>query len=385
MSQYRFAAACAVLLVHTSLFASEKESGPLTPADWYGKDRAAWMNASKAMEMPALKSWYSINAGRNTFIQAALANTRTAKADEYGTLQQRQAYYDLISLAIEIEPALPKATSGMRFFHATSTVTTRGFLGWVETPASFLGIPLFKVSGPTRELVVDINKKLFRLNVGVLNNVLFNWKELRSPSKNKVNSRLSALDFDLEMIDLEQSTVEMALSESKASPEAIEGLNKVLMNAIEHNPGMGEWNAWAAEAGVKPADFRNIKWRTAIGRAAVFKFHGKNKTDYLAMMGGSVPATVSDEDRKKAEKVDAEKLNRSVEAGQRSMEIAKQAQAAQQAAKLAQQAAALAKPSVPSLPPLPPALSLPPPPPPVISRPPLPPPPPPKPVIIPRP
>jgi len=360
------------VVVHCAgAFAAEKEQGPLAPGDWLAKDRAIWMDLSGSKPAVVLKDWYLVGGQTNTFIQAAAANTLAGKSDEYANIRERQAYYDWVSLAVEADPVLSKGLGDVRFFHATAMITSRGFLGWVETPLSKSGLPAVTVSQPTRDLVADINKKLFKANVDVLSNLLYRWKEPRSPSDKNAVARVSALEFDMQMVELEQGLVESVITAKGISKEAIDGLNDVLKSAITLNPGMRRANAMAEAAGVKPPDFRNIAWRKAIGRAMVYDFHGMSVNDYVAMM--RAPASAAAEDAKKKAK-EAEERRRALEAAQRTQEQIKQAQAAQEAVQRAREAAALAAATRPLPPPpppptfVPPVIPKPPPPPPTVPR-----------------
>jgi hypothetical protein len=284
-----------------SAFAAEKEKGPLSPGDWLAKDRAVWMDLSGSKPAAVLKDWYVAKGQKNTFIQAAVVNTQAGESGEYAKVHERQAYYDWVSLAVEADPLLSKGLGDVRFFHATAMVTSRGFLGWVETPLSKSGLPTVTVSQPTRDVVNDINKRLFKANVDVLSYVLYKWNEPRSPSNNNATAKISALEFDMQMVELEQGLVESVITTKGVSKEAIDGLNGVLKTAITVNGGMRRANAMAEAAGIKTPDFRNIAWRKAIGRALVYDFHGKSVNEYVSMM--RAPANAVNDEAKKEKRL----------------------------------------------------------------------------------
>lgn len=371
-----------LLACSTVSVAAEKQKGPLGPGDWLEEDRAIWTDLSGSKRAEELKAWYAAGAQKNSFIQAAIANTKAGNADAYESIRARQAYYDWVSLAVETDPVLSKGLGDVRFFHATAMVTSRGFLGWAETAPAQSIVPGVKISDPARALITDINKKLFKANVGVLTNVLYKWNEPRSPLEKNATAKVSALDFDKQMVDFEQGMVESMITSKGVSQEAIDGINTVLNRAILINPGMRRANEMAEAAGVKPADFRNMAWRKAIGLAMVYDFHKLSADEYVKMMttpkaGADDAAAKKKADdavaaKKKADDADAQR--RATEAAQKNLEMVKQTQAAQEAAQKARDAAAAAAALRP-LPPLPP----PPPPPP-----PTPPPKPPKPPEIPK-
>jgi hypothetical protein len=271
---------------------AELEGNVRVKADWLASDRAAWMDASKSKTAEELKIWYKVNAENNSFIKAAHANIDTSKATEYTTIQQRQAFYDVVTYMLEFDPSTPESLRPIKFFHATATVTSRGILGYVETDLSKADLSsLTKVDRETRDLVSKINSDLFGVNMRVIHDLFYSWNEPRSPKEKNPSQKLDPLRFDLEMVDVEQSNVERTLLSPLIAGGVIEKINAALANVMLINPGMRDWNSWIAESGITKADFRDLKWRTALGRAIVFQFHGLSKADYLNYIkNGTLPS-----------------------------------------------------------------------------------------------
>jgi hypothetical protein len=257
--------------------------------DWTAEDRAAWMDASQSLSGATFQKWYLDHAKSNTFYRASLGNTRENRPLEYSTVFQRQAYYDALSAAIEYGPDTPPAIRGVRFFHATATITSRGLLGYVETHSAQSATPVFGLPAATIALVKDLNAQLFAVNVGVLKKLFYVWKQPRAPRLSNPEKPMAPLDFDLQMVELEQQTVQDSLSKTSTSAAAVDGLNQALGKAQFLNVGMRGWAKWAADAGHTKSDFRDIQWRKAIGRAVVFQFHGKSESEYLDYMARQSP------------------------------------------------------------------------------------------------
>ncbi len=286
----KLALAALALGAGTWAAAAEKETPPLGALDWLAADRAAWMDASKALDAPALQKWYAANGGKNTFVKACSSHLKNPSPSEFAKVYQRQACYDVASYVIEYDTAAPVAVRPVRFFHATTLITSRGILGFVETRLAESGIPVVGVEARTRDLVVEINKTLFELNSRKLRDLIHVWKEPRSPLASSPSAKIAPLKFDVEMVQLEQRTVQGILSRPSTPADAVADLNDKLKTASSLNPQMSVWTQWAAEAGAGVADFRNEVWRRALGTAIVFTFHRRSKGEYLAFMKtGALP------------------------------------------------------------------------------------------------
>jgi hypothetical protein len=255
---------------------------PLQPQDWYSWHRVEWEGASAEGHERELSP-------NNTFMRAVWYNTLNLKPAEYQTVNERHDYYDLISYVIENDPGTPQAARDVRFFHATTAVTGSPGIGSVDKP-----IGAIKLGADTRQILREVNADLFAMNMGVIRNLLSNWKEPRDPQT--PNGRINAFDFDIRMVETEQGMVEKYIQNNKArfTSSVVGEINDTL------DPGkFGQFFnfsqrsfEWAIKAlGVSKLDFTIRDHRQAIGIASVYIFHRKSEQDYLTFMKSRIAAT----------------------------------------------------------------------------------------------
>ncbi|PZF73380.1 eCIS core domain-containing protein [Taibaiella soli] len=244
------------------------------PQDWYMADRIEWQDASVGGYIAGLSQ-------SNTFILATIYNTHNLLPGEYQNVEQRHDYYDIISYVIANDPNTPAAIRDIRFFDATTLVTGSPGIGSVDSPAG--AVMLMQQS---RIILREVNAELFALNMRIIRDLLFNWQEPRHPTNPQ--GAITPFDFDMLMVDTEQSTVEQYISRNRSrfTPEVIADINDTLVPT-----GLGRFNPestmfqWAMQAlSVSALDFTVLAHRVAIGRAAVHIFHRRSLQDYLTYM-----------------------------------------------------------------------------------------------------
>lgn len=272
-------------------------TGPVTaPADWTLNDRMLWDQKSRSLSPVQLKAWLSSAA--NTFVQAAYFNTRNYSPDEYTDIRQRHNYYDLISFVIEHDDKTAALVREVKFFHAATSVTIQAELGMVESftanklEDAFPAIAKkWGVSVQSLTLLREVNQALFSRNMLVVQDLLFNWQAPRDPRAILPKETISAFDFDMDMVDFEQSSVFSFIDSNAVSNETLNSINKIIARGALI-PGMGtleQVHPWVKAAGFKQDDFADYRWRVAVGRALVFLFHRKNQADYLSYMKANPP------------------------------------------------------------------------------------------------
>jgi hypothetical protein len=281
------------------MFSTAKEllTGPATaPSDWTLNDRLLWDQQSKALTAEALNVWLS--SAPNTFVQAANYNTQHYLPDEYTDIRQRHSYYDLISFVIEHDDKTAAPVREVKFFHAAAAVTIQAELGMVESngaatlEANFPAIAKkYGITLKSLTLLRDVNQTLFRRNMRVVQDLLFNWKAPRDPRAISPKENISALDFDIDMVDFEQSTIFSFIDSNAVSSETLNSINKIIAKGAVLPLGMlKQVQPWLNAAGFKQDNFADYRWRVAVGRALVFLFHRKNQADYLSDMKANPPA-----------------------------------------------------------------------------------------------
>jgi hypothetical protein len=152
-----------------------------------------------------------------SFIEAAKYNTLKVAAQEYQTISQRLAYYDLLSYLLEWDKNTPESLGKIKFFHATTVVTSKFQIGAAEIldridELSPVDLPVGKrglLSPTTRELLKQINQTLFEKNMVVLRKLFYEWKEPRDPRLSRSTARIGEWEFDLSMVEFEQDNVEL--------------------------------------------------------------------------------------------------------------------------------------------------------------------------------
>jgi Domain of unknown function (DUF4157) len=263
--------------IHSSAVGS---MGNHLPQDWFELHRIEWEHVSATGTEQTLDP-------RNTFMRAAWYNTINLKPDEYQTVAERHDYYDLISYVIEHDPGTPQAVRDVRFFHATTAVTGSPGIGSVDMP-----IGLIELGADSRQILRDVNAELFALNMGVIRNLLSNWKEPRDPQT--PSARIGSFDFDIRMVETEQGLVENFITQNKA--RFTNSVVKEINDTMDPDAFGQSFNfsqrpfEWAIKAlGVPKLDFTIRDHRQAIGFASVHIFHRKSEQDYLAFMKHRMP------------------------------------------------------------------------------------------------
>lgn len=276
------------------------ENQVLVPGkDWMLSDRQAWDQAAENLRGQDLHAW--VEDHPNRFFEAAIQNTLALRPGEYATVRQRHSYYDYLAYYMEYSQAAPATLKDVRFFAATTSVTIRGELGLIEgliaaksdklaellestlpAAATFL-----KITADSARTLSSINERLFQKNMRVLRDLLQTWKAPRDPRAAAPRNVLTAFDFDMAMVDFEQSEVQAFLDTTSVSAARIANINRLMTLQKDFLPGLSlvsTLNSWAEKAGFKRVDFGDKGWRIALGRALVFRFNNKTEDEYLAYM-----------------------------------------------------------------------------------------------------
>lgn len=224
---------------------------------------------------------------QNRFVTACFYNTQKYLPNEFQTIRQRNVYYDVMSQISRFnQMKLWNNLLDIKFFDATNVVTSAFAAGFSEglVGSNYL-------SRDTQFILRDVNTKLFHFNMGILNQLLFvvkyPYKFIFGPVQNG-HIRLSALDFDIQMVEYEQKEVEdyLNLNKSVITAEIISEINntvnptwlqrRVIIRLLI-NPGL----EWAKKVhGVSSLNFMDYRHRIAIGKALVFNFHRKSYQEY---------------------------------------------------------------------------------------------------------
>jgi hypothetical protein len=245
--------------------------GSVEPGDWLDRDREEW-------EMLSLRGQERALSPTNTFMRAVYYNTQKIRPEEYRTIRERHDYYDLISYVLEYDRNTPAALRGVRFFHATTSVTGHPGLGSVDRT-----IGAIKLSDTTRQIFREINAELFALNMKIIHNLIFEWQEPKKPTG--PSGAIGSFEFDLRMVETEQTAVEDYIRRNKQlfTP----GVSKEINDTLDPDAFGQFFNfastsfEWARDAlKVKALDFTNKEHRKAIGFASVHIFHRKSYSDY---------------------------------------------------------------------------------------------------------
>lgn len=266
-----------------------------SPNDWAVEDRESYLDASKSLQtLDALKAWVQ-DHGSNTFIKAAIVNTRDLKPKEYRTIRERNAYYDYISFLIEGQNFVPVGNREVKFFHAAASVTVRLELGVTESTAfrfiedHFPAVArFFGITPEAVKLVSDINGELFPKNMRIIRDLVFNWQVPLDPRAVSPHEPMPTLDFDLAMVEFEQLTVQAFINRNAVPNRVLSDVNRMMGYGLSLNL-VKQVRPWLTAAGFKPLDFANYRWRVAVGRALVFLFHKKDSTEYLNYMKAHPP------------------------------------------------------------------------------------------------
>lgn len=289
---------CAVLTLGLLGAAKSEElhMGPLKAVDrdWLYPHRAVWDVQRRTLSTAELSAW--VDANPNSFFDAAVSNTKARRAGEYKTIRQRQSYYDYMAHRLERASGDNAALRDIKFFHAATSVTIQAELGIAEsllvTVLEEHFPSLAKKFGVTKgsiELLTQINADLFSQNMEVIANLLYVWREPRDPRAISPRTPISALDFDLAMVEFEQDAVEGVITKKGASDAALDDINTLLRKNNNPLSVVNGVEPWVKKAGFGQRDFKNRAWRIAVGRALVFRFHKQSEATYLAYMKAHPP------------------------------------------------------------------------------------------------
>lgn len=284
--------------LYSGFSASAKELETGSPAasgpDWLREDRLQWDAHSRTMTPPELKTWLA--SAPNSFVTAALYNTQNYRPDEYQDIRQRHSYYDLISFVIEHDDKTPQPVRSVKFFHATTSVTIQAELGMVESAiankVADASPELAKKWGITVETLTflrDVNQMLFRKNMRVVHDLLFEWRAPRDPRAIAPKDVLTTFDFDIAMVDFEQTSIFDYIVSEAVPTATVSNINKIVSNGVPILGVMAQVRPWLKKAGFSKDDFTDYRWRVAVGRALVFFFYKKTESDYVAYMKSNPP------------------------------------------------------------------------------------------------
>jgi hypothetical protein len=298
----------ALLLASLSLNAGGRElegsTPPISKHDWRATDRHNYLKSRVSQLLPS----FGLSRPGSEFFQAWRENIIADRPKEYTSIAQRHSFYDVFAHYVSNpQTDAPKALRCVRFFHAAASVTNEFGLGTIDvkrveqTLAEAIGaIPAITPGGAT--LLRETNEVLFRTNFGVIKSLLVDWKEPRSPSGSASTIAISPLQFDIEMVRLEQSLVKEKLENffRSAKPEEISSLKKFFSGhpALDRSMAFSYYmvagpaavevarranlvSSWLPQVLRTNWDFFNEAHRVALGQAMVFRAHGLGKDEYI--------------------------------------------------------------------------------------------------------
>lgn len=267
----------------------EKNNPPINSKfDWLLFDRDTYTRLSYDIKPP----WPPDLITKNSFCNACLAITKERRPTEFDMVRQRNAYYDFISYIMEFSNLPHQKAKQIKFFHATTVVTTWNALGAIEGLVGNL-----MLSNETIAVLKDVNALLLGENMYVIYCLLFT-KESNIPFEFVNNNpcvvhpkEISCFEFDLQMVRFEQSIVRDYILNHKSVftntvTDEINGtLNLSTLKSILKPNSLADIAIAMAKSGLKltDLDFLNYRHRTAIGFAAVHIFQRKidEYSDYL--------------------------------------------------------------------------------------------------------
>lgn len=269
-------------------------------SDWVLSDRVSWTSASRNLQTENLISWVKGNPN-NTFLSAALVNTKENIPGEYRSIRERNAYYDVMSFVIETQDIVPIPSRGVRFFHAATSVTIQGEIGMTESIAAEVieaHFPIIAkkwgVTTNSLTFISNVNKELFAKNMRVIHDLLFRWKTPLDPRATAPLQPITSLDFDIAMVELEQTTVQTYITRNAITNSVLTDVTAMVKRGPVF-PWLGITNQvkpWLEAAGFKE-NFADYRWRIALGRAIVFLFHKKSQSEYLQYMKAHPPIFIT--------------------------------------------------------------------------------------------
>ena len=263
-----------------------------TKYDWYDTHRKTWNEVFDKKK--------SIN--ENTFCIACINSSTDYKPNEFKTIFERHLYYTFIDSLFSKSNMNMTKVSDIHFFKAASSVTHVLRIGILELP-----IMSNIFSKETVVILTVINKLLFEANMQIIKQILYRRipflflfsNNTIIPDDAKLRPEISAFEFDIQMVRMEQSTVEAFIRDqtSRFTESVIEELN-LMINADKKiadrfstpfnllGKGMDviqdDITIKAKRAlGIDKINFLVFKHRFALGIAYIFKFHGKSDNDYI--------------------------------------------------------------------------------------------------------
>lgn len=268
--------------------------------DWLVSDRQEYVDASmSAANAAELNTRLSAKhpPGRR-FTDAVKVNTVQLRPAEYTSISQRNIYYDYVGFLLETAPESSKLNE-IRFFHAAYLVTSRLAIGAVGILDKWDGLlPIQKcvrLNEQARDLLKEINAKLFDKNMQIVRKLIYEWKEPRDPRLSNPKSSVSGWEFDLAMVEFEQANVEAVLKARNPSAQLRAQLRSVEDNCIFRISPILNINEnvkpLLAAAKIITPDFNIEADRRAIGKAWVTILHRLDKqrprgtSDYLEALG----------------------------------------------------------------------------------------------------
>lgn len=256
------------------------------PQDWSADARVEYYNASQ-------RGLSGFHGPSNSFYTASLYNTEKYRPDEYTTIWLRHVYYDLVSVLLmyPMDNTWNKVKD-IRFFDAVNITT--GIWGLSAVTGWAAGTTL---SSDTVKIITAINRMLFEENMVVIKNLFFDIKfpfviprgcfvTVKSPIE------ISALKFDLQMVEFEQTLVAtyISLHQMSFTTSAISEINSLMKDGrkqifVPATFLIDYGIPWAKKfLNVSDLNFMEYKHREAIGKAMVHFFHRMNYSDYEAYM-----------------------------------------------------------------------------------------------------
>lgn len=157
----------------------------------------------------------------------------------------------------------------------------RGSARWTRLPVRL------RLSQTSRNILREINAQLFRTNMRIIRDLLFNWREPGSPAAS--TGAIGRFDIDVQMVEFERSHVERYIQANAArfTPAVTAEINGTMdPNAFGQslNPS-GPPIQWAQQAlGVTSPDFTRREHRIAIGLADIHIFHRRAPQQYVQYM-----------------------------------------------------------------------------------------------------
>lgn len=185
--------------------------------------------------------------------------------------------YDKITKALQDRGGL---AGGVKFFDAASDVTDWNNLGLIEvskySPSwmpvvggmSFEGAEYMK--GISNHLYENVNRPHAERLLNATGD------SLPSPTGNPNETFKTALDHDLRMVEVEQGEVGRMLQRGIDT-------GKLSSSDVEHLK-FGATHDWADKVITDNANFTNLEYRKAMGKAIIFQKHGLSEQQYIEYM-----------------------------------------------------------------------------------------------------